>query len=272
MRVCRGTALLLWAALPSVALADPRVLTHTDPAFQVTVPQGFTPCPTNTAAPDVLRCLQRRGPRGEALVLTLVRLQGEVPQGRLTVSELGGLRRADPFVFDDAREEARALGFTLDALAGHGTVPGTEETVFRVAAVLPLEAGGVLVTVLSPGRSEPEAREVFRSVLSSARGRSAWRRPWEVAVALGARVGATWAVVVTLGYALLALTLLRGSDRYRRQRTLALMSGSVGWGVLALSCMLLDGREGLVPAGVFASLGVSLAVLARKVGVTPRAC
>jgi hypothetical protein len=252
-------------ALGLPARADPNVLRFSDPTLEVTVPQGFAPCPGASNAPDVLACRQRRSPAGASVVLTLVRLQGEVPQGRRTVAELSGLRRADPFVFDDAREEAVALGFTLDTLAGHGTVPGSQEAVFRLATVLPLASSGVLVSVLAPGPSEPEARAVFQRVLSSARGTAGWRTPGEQRVALAARVGATLAVVVTLGYPLVVGLFLRGREGHRVVRAAALGAGAAGWAVLAAACVALDGREGAVPAAVFASLGVSLAVFAGRV-------
>ncbi len=222
---------LVALSLTSLAWADPRVVTFEAPGVTFSVPTGFEPLSARNPTADLLGTYRRDdGP----LLLQFVHLGAVVPQRRLDARELAELRGSDPYPFVDTRERARALGFDVDSLAGRATVNG--RAVIRLSTAVPLVDDSVMVVVLSPAAREGEARGVFRAVLSSARGRTAWQTPRERARATVQRACAVSALALMALYAALALAVFRARDRWGRARAAALVTVAALWvAVAALS-------------------------------------
>lgn len=230
----RASPCLAALLVTSVALADPRPRPRAWPevGLTVTVPAGFDELPARNPTANLLGTWRREGPRADGpILLQLVHLGAIVPQRPLDARELAELRSSDPYPFIDTRERARAFGFDLDALVGRATVNG--HAALRLSTAVPLVDDSVMVVVLSPASREPEARAVFREVLASCRGQTAWQTPWQHWSARVQRVCAVLAIVAGVTYGLLALTLFRRRDGWRRARAAALLATGALWLVVA---------------------------------------
>ncbi len=250
MRVSPCLAALLAS---SAALADPRprALTWSGVGLTVTVPAGFEALAARDPTADLLGTWRREGARSDGpILLQFVHLGAIVPQRRLEARELAELRSSDPYPFVDARERCRALGFDLDALVGRATVNG--HTALRLSTAVPLVDDSVMVVVLAPTSREPEARGVFREVLASCRGETAWQTPWQRRRELTQRACALLAIAAGIVYALLAVSLFRRRDGWLRARAAALLTMGALWLVVAA----------LVPWGQWWPLLRSLALAA----------
>ncbi len=218
----------------SVALADPRPHTRswTEIGLTVTVPAGFDELPARNPTANLLGTWRREDPRADGpILLQLVHLGAIVPQRPLEGRELAELRSSDPYPFVDTRERASALGFDLDAIVGRATVNG--HAALRLSTAVPLVDDSVMVVVLSPASRESEARAVFREVLASCRGETAWQTPWQRRRDLIQRVAAALAITGGILYGLLALTLFRRRDGWLRPRAAALIAMGALWLVVA---------------------------------------
>lgn len=228
MRASPIALVALALALPSVAWADPRAVTFSAPGVTFSVPAGFERLSARNPTADLLDTYRRDdGP----LLLQFVHLGAVVPQRRLDARELAELRGSDPYPFTDTRERARTLGFDVDSLAGRATVNG--RAVLRLSTAVPLVDDSVMVVVLAPAAREAEARGVFRAVLASARGRTAWQTPRERARSRVQRVCAVAALALMGLYAALALAVFRTRDRWGRARAAALVTVAALWVVVA---------------------------------------
>ncbi len=223
------------------AHASPTVAEWREPALSVTVPDGFTRLPAQNPTADLLGTWRREDARSEGpVLLQFVHLGAIVPQRALEARELDELRASDPYPFTDTRERVRAFGFDLDALAGRATVNG--RAVMRLATAVPLVDDSVRVVVLAPASREREAREVFRDVLASCRGETAWRTPWQRSRETAQRGFALTAIALALAYAALALTVFRRRDEWHRARVAALIAAGSLW--LAVAALVPWGRWG----------------------------
>ncbi len=236
----------------SLALADPTPVevTWRDAGVTFTVPAGFGRLPARDPTPDLLGTFRReRGGEGVVL-LQFVHLGAEVPQRPLTEPEVAELRGSDPYPFHDARERARTLGFEVDSLAGRATING--RGVVRLATAVPLDRDSVRVVVMAPASREREAREVFRAVLASARGRTSWQTPAERAREVVQSGAAITAMALMTLYGALALAVFRRRDAWRGPRRAAMFAIGALWCVVAA----------LVPWGEWWALARSLALAA----------
>lgn len=214
--------------LTAPAWADPRVVTFSAPGVTFSVPPGFEALEARNPTADLLGTWRRDdGP----LLLQFVHLGARVPQRRLDARELAELRGSDPYPFVDTRERARTLGFEVDSLAGRATVNG--RAVLRLSTAVPLVDDSVMVVVLAPAAREAEARTVFRAVLASARGPTAWQTPRERARSVAQTVAAVAALALIGLYAVLALAVFRTRDRWHRARSVALLTIAALWVVVA---------------------------------------
>ncbi len=247
MRTPQIALITLALSLPSSASADPRVVTFSAPGVTFSVPPGFEPLSARNPTADLLGTYRRDdGP----LLLQFVHLGAVVPQRRLDARELAELRGSDPYPFTDTRERARTLGFDVDSLVGRATVNG--RAVLRLSTAVPLVDDSVMVVVLSPAAREVEARGVFRAVLASARGRTAWQTPRERARSHVQNAAAMSALALMGLYAVLALAVFRTRDRWGRARAAALFTIAALWIVVAA----------LAPAGSGWAVGRALVLAA----------
>jgi len=183
--------------------SDPLRFESTAPPLRITLPAGYTALerPPN-ASLTILGTWQRPTPEGP-VVLQLVRLDGTLPQRPLTPDERSLLHVSDPYPFVDRSSSRWALGFRLEALAGHSRAEGP--SLVRYAVALPTRGDAVCVTVVTPAVGWRRASDDFDAVLRSAVGPRSWRTRGERG-AEWVRVGAGLpATVLMLGYGLLAL-------------------------------------------------------------------
>ena len=221
--------------------ASPTVVEWSEPALAVTVPDGFTRLAAQNPTADLLGTWRRDGSPGEGpLLLQFVHLGAVVPQRPLAGRELDELRASDPYPFTDSRERSRAFGFDLDTLVGRATVNG--RSVVRITTAVPLVDDSVRVVVLGPSSREREAREVFRDVLASCRGETAWQTPWQRARETAQRIFALTAIALGVAYGALALAVFRRRDEWHRARVAALFVMGSLW--LAVAALVPWGRWG----------------------------
>lgn len=226
----RSIALLALCAMSFEASADPAV--HlTSPPLDLTLPPHATVRPAAHPTPDNLGTWDLHVADDAPVLLQLARLGAPLPQRALSDDELSALRSADPYPFTDRVDTEPALGLDVPALEGRATVAG--HTLVRFAAALPLVDDGVLVVVMAPEAHAREARRAWRSVLASARGRTAWMTPTQQRRARVQGGAAVWALAAMAVYGALAWTRWRGG-RGGRVRTVLVASVAMAWALVAM--------------------------------------